>query len=182
MKWQMGKGNYECSLDLEPGCLNKNKAQEAVDKAKIGGFTWQTGGCTANMAPCTTIRGFQCPYKVPRNEKGYDWSVDPQSLCEYFDALTTAQNADYFISNMSYLMAMNRSSTMLRQRKFLIVDEAHQLASAMTSFYSLDFSVKVIERLLQLPSHQQVLEAAEKDREIMQKDRTKNLESWTPAN
>ena len=125
---------------------------------------------------------FQCPYKVPRNEKGYDWSVDPQSLCEYFDALTTAQNADYFISNMSYLMAMNRSSSMLRQRKFLIVDEAHQLASAMTSFYSLDFSVKVIERLLQLPSHQQVLEAAEKDREIMQKDRTKNLESWTPAN
>jgi len=182
MRSVMGKGNYECSLDLEPGCLNKNKAQEAVDKAKIGGFTWQTGGCTANMAPCTTIRGFQCPYKVPRNEKGYDWSVDPQSLCEYFDALTTAQNANYFISNMSYLMAMNRSSSMLRQRKFLIVDEAHQLASAMTSFYSLDFSVKVIERLLQLPSHQQVLEAAEKDREIMQKDRTKNLESWTPAN
>ena len=141
MRSVMGKGNYECSLDLEPGCLNKNKAQEAVDKAKIGGFTWQTGGCTANMAPCTTIRGFQCPYKVPRNEKGYDWSVDPQSLCEYFDALTTAQNADYFISNMSYLMAMNRSSTMLRQRKFLIVDEAHQLASAMTSFYSLDFCV-----------------------------------------
>ena len=79
--------------------------KQAVDKAKIGGFTWQTGGCTANMAPCTTIRGFQCPYKVPRNEKGYDWSVDPQSLCEYFDALTKAQNADYFISNMSYLMA-----------------------------------------------------------------------------
>ena len=47
MRSVMGKGNYDCSLDLEPGCLNKAKAQEAVDKAKIGGFTWQTGGCTA---------------------------------------------------------------------------------------------------------------------------------------
>lgn len=182
MRSVMGKGNYECNLDLEAGCINKTRAQEAVDRAVIGGFTWQTNGCTANMAPCSLIRGFECPYRNPRNDKGYDWNTDPKSLCEYFESLTNAQNARYFISNMSYLMAMNRSSSMLKQRDFLIVDEAHQLASAMTSFYSLDFSVKLIERLLQLPSHQQVVEAAEKDREIMQKDRTKKLESWTPTN
>jgi len=182
MRSVMGKGNYECSLDLEPGCLNKQRAQEAVDRATIGGFNWQTGGCTASMAPCSLIRGFSCPYKVPKTENGYNWGVDPTSLCEYYESLTNAQNSRFFISNMSYLMAMNQSSKMVKQRDFLIVDEAHQLASAMTGFYSLDFSVKVIERLLQLPTHQQVLESAEKDRPILQKERSKKLESWTPTN
>ena len=183
MRSVMGKGNYDCRLDVEAGTVNERTAQEALDRAKIGGFQWQTKGCTANMAPCSMIKGFKCDYKTPRKDSGeYDWGVDTDLLCDYFEALANAQNAGYFISNMSYLMAMNRVGSMLPQRDFLIVDEAHQLTEAMTGFFSLDFSVKIIERLLQLPTHQEVLKASEADQFTLQQVRKRALESWHPNN
>lgn len=180
MRNVMGKGNYECDLDIEGGCLDEKTAKKALDKAKIG-LAHQTVGCRANLAPCSMIRGFQCPYKTPKKNNKYDWSIPPESLCDYFGALTEAQNARYFISNMSYLMGLNMAgSGFISQRPFLVIDEAHQLSSAMTSFFSLDFSIKVIERLLDLPTHQEVLEASETKREDLQNIRTKMLTSWTP--
>lgn len=183
MRSVMGKGNYDCRLDVASGNLNEKTAQEALDRARIGGFQWQTKGCTANMAPCSMIKGFKCDFKTPRKDSGaYDWGADPSLLCDYFEALGNAQNAGYFISNMSYLMAMNRVGSMLPQRDFLIVDEAHQLTEAMTGFFSLDFSVKIIERLLQLPTHQDVLKANAADQTAFQNLRKKTLDSWHPNN
>jgi len=183
MRSVMGKGNYDCRLDVESGNTNEAVAQEALDRSLIGGFQWQTKGCSASMAPCSMIKGFKCDYKTPRTESGaYNWGFDTDLLCDYFEALANAQNAGYFISNMSYLMAMNQVGSMLPQRDFLIVDEAHQLTSAMTGFFSLDFSVKVIERLLQLPTHQEVLKASEADQIAFQNLRKRTLESWHPNN
>ena len=69
---------------------------------------------------------------------------------------------------------------MIPQSPLLIVDEAHQLSSAMTSMFSLDFSVKIIEKLLDLPTHQEVLEASETERESLQEIRTAMLKPWHP--
>lgn len=181
MRNVMGKGNYDCELDLEPGCIDEKVAQKALDKNKLG-LKHDTHGCRANLAPCTLIRGFQCPYKTPRKKDNkYDWSANPESMCDYFGALTEAQNAHYFVSNMSYLMGLNMAgSNMIPQRPLLIVDEAHQLSSAMTSMFSLDFSVKIIEKLLDLPTHQEVLEASETEREGLQEIRTAMLKPWHP--
>tara|TARA_B100002019_G_scaffold35851_4_gene30024 strand:- start:371 stop:2584 length:2214 start_codon:yes stop_codon:yes gene_type:complete len=183
MRSVMGKSNYDCRLDVEAGTINEKIAKEALDRSKIGGFKWNTQGCTANMAPCSLIKGFKCDYRTPKNAEGqYNWGVDPNLLCDYFEALANAQNSGYFISNMSYLMAMNRVGSMLPKRDFLIIDEAHQLTEAMTGFFSLDFSIKVIERLLQLPSHQEMLKASEADRHTLQQQRSKVLGSWHPNN
>jgi len=181
MRSVMGRGNYSCKLDITPGCISLDQAQEALDRSQLG-MPSMGEEIPANLAPCATCPGFKCSYKNPRAGVGLDWSVDPQKLCDYFSALTKAQNSRYFIGNTTYLMGLNQVGTYLKQRDLLIVDEAHTLPSSMTSFFSLDLSIRTIERLLGLMSFQKILKAPEAQQEALQNERNRVLKVWDPRN
>lgn len=179
MRSVMGRGNYNCKLDITPGCISLDQAQEALDRAQLG-MPALGEEIPANLAPCSSCPGFNCSYKNPRAKVGLDWSVDPEKLCDYFSALTKAQNSRYFIGNTTYLMGLNQVGTYLKQRDLLIVDEAHTLPSSMTSFFSLDLSIRTIERLLGLMSFQKILKAPEAQQEALQNERNRVLKIWDP--
>ncbi len=182
MRSVMGRSNYECKLDIAAGCRDGEMATLALEQA-LAGLT-SSSGIGSHLAPCKTcVDDFKCSYKTPtKSIKGssrtwvYDWGVDSSSLCDYFGALTEAQNARFFIGNNQYLMGLNSAAHILPQRTFLICDEAHNLASAMTNFYALDLSVRSIERLLGVPS----FEEASKDDSVMAQ-RNRRLTPWTPS-
>lgn len=149
----MGRGNYDCMLDVEPGLENIGKAKAALEN--VGNSSPQT--CTAALAPCKFAKGFKCSMMNPVSGDGeWDFDVNPNDLCDYFGSLTRAQNAFYFVGNTAYLMAMNRSGRMLKERPFLIIDEAHQLANNMMSFYSLTISHRVLEKIFRVPTNSEI--------------------------
>ena len=78
----------------------------------------------------------------------------------------------YFVGNTAYMMAMNRSGKVIKKRPLLIVDEAHQLANNMMSFYSLTLSQKALERLFRVPTLSEVSNMKNKDKKaIMERKR-----------
>ena len=156
MKSVMGRANYDCLLDIEPGTDDLKLANEALEN--VGTTSPQT--CNASLAPCKYAKGFNCTKKNPTGIGGImDFNVDADSLCDYYGALTTAQKSRYFVGNTAYMMGMNRSGKVLPKRPFLIIDEAHQLANNMMSFYSLNISQRMLERLFKAPSQQEVKDA-----------------------
>jgi len=84
----MGRGNYSCKLDVEPGCRDADVAEAAVQRARAG--IAPAKSCTADTAPCVTIKDFQCPYKNPKEGDKMRWDVEPTSLCDYYGSLTKA--------------------------------------------------------------------------------------------
>jgi len=145
----MGRANYDCMLDVEAGLDDLKLANEALENISAT----PSGSCSAALAPCKFTKGFKCSKMNPISPLGeWDFGIPPENLCGYFSALTKAQNSMYFVGNTAYLMAMNRSGRILKKRPFLIVDEAHQLANNMMSFYSLNISQRVLERLFNVPS------------------------------
>lgn len=174
----MGKGNYDCMLDVEAGLDDLNVANEALEN--VG--TTSPGSCSAALAPCKFTNGFKCSFKNPVSPVGeWDFGVPTDNLCSYFSALTKAQNSMYFVGNTAYLMAMNQSGKVLKERPFLIVDEAHQLAKNMMSFYSLNISQRVLEKIFRVPSATDVKnEKSEMKRKTLIKQReriTKQFDS-----
>jgi ATP-dependent DNA helicase DinG len=165
----MGKGNYDCMLDVEAGLDDLNAANEALEN--VG--TTSPGSCSAALAPCKFTAGFKCSFKNPVSPLGeWDFGVPTDNLCSYFSALTKAQNSMYFVGNTAYLMAMNQSGKVLKERPFLIVDEAHQLANNMMSFYSLNISQRVLEKIFRVPSASDVKkEKSEMKRKALIKQR-----------
>tara|TARA_R110000824_G_scaffold77072_1_gene195039 strand:- start:3607 stop:5874 length:2268 start_codon:yes stop_codon:yes gene_type:complete len=153
MKTIMGRGNYDCLLDVEPGLDNADEAQKALDA--IG--TSSPESCSAALAPCKFAEGFKCTKKNPVSPTGdWDFGVDADSLCSYFGALTKAQNSMYFVGNTAYMMAMNKSGKVIKKRPLLIIDEAHQLANNMMSFYSLTVSQRSLEKIFRVPTLSEV--------------------------
>ena len=143
----MGRANYDCMLDVEAGLDDLKLANEALENISAT----PSGSCSAALAPCKFTKGFKCSKMNPISPLGeWDFGIPPENLCGYFSALTKAQNSMYFVGNTAYLMAMNRSGRILKKRPFLIVDEAHQLANNMMSFYSLNISQRVLERLYEV--------------------------------
>ena len=169
MKSVMGRGNYDCLLDVEAGCDDVKVAEEAL--ANVTTTSPET--CSAALAPCKYAKGFKCTKMTPKNEIGmYDFDADPNSMCSYFSALTRAQKAMFFVGNTAYMMAMGKSGKVLPQRPFLIVDEAHQLANNMMSFHSLTVSQRMLEKLFRLPTQQDISSAKSKNKkEIYSKQR-----------
>jgi Rad3-related DNA helicase len=167
----MGRGNYDCMLDVEAGLDDLNAAQEALES--VG--TTSPGSCSAALAPCKFTKGFKCSFMNPVSPMGeWDFGVPTDSLCSYFASLTKAQNSMYFVGNTAYLMAMNQSGKVLKERPFLIVDEAHQLANNMMSFFSLNITQRVLERLFRVPSANEVAkEKSEMKKTAMMKQREK---------
>jgi Rad3-related DNA helicase len=180
MRSVMGKGNYDCSLDLEPNCRSQAEAERAVEAAKMGSSP-QTGGCTADTAPCSTI-GFKCAFKLPVEKGSIQWGIEGNSLCDYFGALREAHHNRYFVGNTSYLMGMNQSGRYLAQRDLLIVDEAHTLPGSMADFYSFDLSVKKLERLVGIPTFNDIMDAVSAEAVRLQGVRDKMLGAWSPTN
>ena len=169
MKSVMGRGNYDCLLDVEAGCDDVKVAYEALEKAtKTSPET-----CSAALAPCKYAKGFKCTKMNSKDEMGmYDFSVNPDTLCGYFSALTKAQNSMFFVGNTAYMMAINKSGKILPQRPFLIVDEAHQLANNMMSFHSLTVSQRMLEKLFRLPTQADISNTkSEKKKEDYRKQR-----------
>lgn len=178
MKSIMGRGNYPCKLDVEPGCREKDVAEAAVQRAKAG--IKGDNSCTADTAPCVTVKDFQCPYKNPKDgEKGMRWDVSPDTLCDYYASLTNAQNAEYFVANMAYATAIGMTP-MLPQREFLIVDEAHNLPDVMVGAFTLDLSERMLERLLGIKTMAEVLELSGSDQVNAHEDRKTLLSPWRP--
>jgi Rad3-related DNA helicase len=169
MKSVMGRGNYDCLLDVESGCDDATVAQTALDNATDK----SPETCSAALAPCKYAKGFKCTKKNPIDAMGsFDFTVNPNSLCDYYSALTKAQNSMYFVGNTAYMMAINKSGKILPQRPFLIVDEAHQLANNMMSFHSLTVSQRMLEKLFRLPTQQDISNAkSEKKKDIFRKER-----------
>ena len=169
MKSVMGRGNYDCLLDVEAGCDDVKVAQEALERATDK----SPETCSAALAPCKYAKGFKCTKMTPKNDMGmYDFNADPNGMCSYFGSLTRAQNAMYFVGNTAYMMAMGKSGKVLPQRPFLIVDEAHQLANNMMSFHSMTVSQKMLEKLFRLPTQQDILNAkSERKKEEYRKQR-----------
>jgi len=179
MKSIMGRGNYDCMLDVEGGLENIGEAQKALEN--VGNKS--PGTCSAALAPCKFAKGFKCTMKNPVSPDGeWDFSVDDTKLCDYFGSLTKAQNALYFVGNTAYMMAMNRSGKMIKERPFLIVDEAHQLANNMMSFFSLSLSQRVLEKLFKTPTATDVKnQRDETKRNRMQSQREIILKVFDPA-
>ena len=162
MKSVMGRGNYDCLLDVEAGCDDVKVAEEALERAT--NKSPQT--CTAALAPCKYAKGFKCTKMIPKNEMGqFDYTADSNSMCDYYGALNKAQNAMYFVGNTAYMMAMNKSGKVLPQRPFMIVDEAHQLANNMMSFHSLTVSQRMLEKLFRLPTQQDIFKRKKREKE-----------------
>ncbi|MBP98484.1 hypothetical protein CMK18_21245 [Candidatus Poribacteria bacterium] len=169
MKSVMGRGNYDCLLDVEAGCDDVKVAEEALERAT----NTSPETCSAALAPCKYAKGFKCTKMTPKNPLGqYDFTVNPDSLCSYYSALTKAQNSMYFVGNTAYMMAINKSGKVLPQRPFLIVDEAHQLSNNMMSFHSLTVSQRMLEKLFRLPTQNDISNAkSEKRKEEYRKQR-----------
>ena len=145
---------------------SKQLANEALEQALQGNIGTS---CDASAAPCKTIGAeFKCSFKL--NLKDYDES---QELCDYYDSLSDARNSRYFISNVSYLMALHSAApgVYLPSRPFLVVDEAHNLIKNMMSQFSIDLSLGTLERLFHIPKESEDAN-----------QRTKMLTSWSPNN
>lgn len=180
MKSVMGRANYDCMLDVEPGLDDVAKAKEALEN--VGDTSPKT--CNASLAPCKYAKGFSCSLKNPTGVGGImDFNVESNSLCGYYGALTDAQKSRYFVGNTAYMMGMNRSGKVLPQRPFLIIDEAHQLASNMMSFYALNISQRMLERLFKAPSAQDVANAKSKSKKTtLEAQRTLMLKEFNADN
>ncbi len=161
----MGRGNYDCKLKIEPGCRSLPLAEEALIEVLTGTADQSMKSPKAHLAPCRTCGPeFKCDFK-PKTNAGVGgassldwWGADQDSLCDYFAALAGAQKSRYFISNTSYLMALGQAGgSMLPTRELLIADEAHHLPNALAGFYATDLSIRHLERLLDVPSFDDVV-------------------------
>ena len=178
MRSVMGRGNYGCKLGVEAGERDPAVVEAAVQQARAG--IGKAGNCTADVAPCVTIKDFKCPYKNPMSPEGkMDWSVNPIDLCGYYAALTEAQTSDYFVANMAYAAALGWTP-MMPQREFLVVDEAHNLPDVLVGAFSLDLSERMLERLLGVLSMPQILELSGVEQTREMERRNTALAAWRP--
>ena len=181
MRSVMGRANYDCLLDVEPGLDDVQEAEKALDAAT----DVSPGTCNASLAPCKYAKGFACTKKNPMKEglSVMDFEVDADSLCDYYGALTKAQQSMYFVGNTAYLMGMNRSGKVLPKRPFIIVDEAHQLANNMMIFYALNVSQRMLEKLFKAPSAADVKNAkSESKKKTLEAQRNLILKQFDPKN
>jgi Rad3-related DNA helicase len=179
MRSVMGRGNYDCKLKISPGVRNLDQANNALAAHRAGTDTQDTSATSpkAHLAPCRTCGPeFKCDYKPSSSgggSGGYDW-WDTKELCDYFSALAAAQKSRYFISNTSYLMALGQAgSLILPPRDLLIIDEAHHLPNALAGFYAVDLNNRHLERLLGVPSFDEVVSDPN-----LAKTREKLLSPW----
>ena len=159
MRSVMGRGNYDCNLKISPGVRNIAQANDALENHRAGNENPNDKSPKAHLAPCRTCGpDFKCDYKPASGSNGgYDW-WDSKELCDYFAALAAAQKSRYFISNTSYLMALGQAgSLILPTRDLLVIDEAHHLPNALASFYAVDINNRHLERLLGVPSFDDVV-------------------------
>lgn len=180
MKSVMGRGNYGCKLPVESGERDAEVVEAAVQQVRAG-IAVKSKGCTADVAPCVTIKDFKCPYKNPKKRvgDGLDWTVAPETLCDYYGGLTEAQNSDYFVANMAYAAALGWTP-MMPQREFLVVDEAHNLPDVLVGAFSLDLSERMLERLLGVMSMPQILDLAGAEQTAEMERRNLKMSSWRP--
>ena len=163
----MGRGNYDCMLDIEPGTDDLKLANEALENI---GTVARNLFCFS--APCKFTKGFKCSKMNPVSAMGeWDFGVPPENLCDYFSSLTKAQNSMYFVGNTAYLMAMNQSGKILKNDHSLLWTK-HQLANNMMSFYSLNISQRVLEKIFKAPSLKEIQsEKSEMKKKTLQKQR-----------
>jgi Rad3-related DNA helicase len=180
MRSVMGKGNYDCKLDVEPNCRSEPEAIKAVEAHKMK-LPMATAGCSADLAPCSNI-GFKCSLRLPIQNQQIDWAVESKNLCGYYGALHEAHHNRFFVGNTHYLMGMNQSDAYLKQRDLLIIDEAHTLPHNMADFYAFDLSIKKMEKLLGIPTFNDIMESIDSQAINLQNQRNTMLTPWNPVN
>lgn len=84
------------------------------------------------------FRGLQSPGRVPGCDDGPCRSGVPCSLrdggCYYYDSVRAAQQARLVVSNYAYWMYQGRYGKGLGEFDLLVLDEAHEAASAVSDF------------------------------------------------
>jgi Rad3-related DNA helicase len=176
----MGKNNYNCKLEIPQGCTDETKINQALKQALLSDP--DSDKCSADLAPCSTMENFNCPFKISIGESTMDktnYSDNTQSLCGYYQSLHDATNGQFFLTNASYLMRMWPSG-LLPQREILIVDEAHNLAPTLINHYSLDISQKILEILFDIPTYKDIQEAKGDVKARYKTRRDKLLKAWNP--
>jgi Rad3-related DNA helicase len=144
-----GRGNYSCWLNVPPNCTDEELVNREVERVQNQGPS-DSDRCSSDMAPCKTIKNFNCPFRFSIEELNPEesfFSDNSGDFCGYFNDLHDALFSRYFLTNMNY-MASSWVHGHLPQRPLLVVDEAHNLESALMSHFSLDLSLKQIGNFL----------------------------------
>ena len=144
-----GRGNYSCWLNVPPNCTDEELVQKEVERVQNYGAS-DSDRCPSDLAPCKTLKNFNCPFKFSIEELLVEDSIisdGSSDFCGYFDDLHDALFSRYFLTNMNY-MASSWVHGHLPKRPLLIVDEAHNLESALMSHFSLELSKRNLERFL----------------------------------
>ena len=144
-----GRGNYSCWLNVPPNCTDEELVNREVERVQNQGPS-DSDRCSSDMAPCKTIKNFNCPFRFSIEELDPEesfFSDNAGDFCGYFNDLHDALFSRYFLTNMNY-MASSWVHGHLPQRPLLVVDEAHNLESALMSHFSLDLSLKQIGNFL----------------------------------
>lgn len=180
MNNMMGKNNYSCKLKIPQGCTDENKINLALAEAILNDEDSDT--CSTDLAPCTTIENFNCPFRFSIGElkEGATKKSDNNgSFCGYYQSLYDATFGQYFLTNASYMVSMWPHGV-LPERDLLIVDEAHNLPQTLASHYSLDITHKTLETLFNIPSYKDVRQAKGELKTRYLKRRENLLKSWNP--
>ena len=176
MKVVKGRSNYKCNLSIPNNCDDEEILNEAIEyyltnKGDV------SDNCNADIAPCVRVKNFNCPFKFSiekLKENKSNYSDNLGDFCGYYSDLAQATNSNYFLTNMNYL-ASTFSIGNLSPRDLLIVDEAHNLESALMSHYSLDFKLNDFEDYFGVPSRVD----CKKNPNLVEK-RKSLLSSWKP--
>ena len=176
----MGKSNYSCRLNIPSGCEDMKLIDVALEEALQNDS--YSDSCSADLAPCSTVKDFNCPFKFSigkLNEEEDKTSVNSEDLCGYYSALHQGFMGDYFLTNASYLMSMWPLGV-LGDRDLLIVDEAHNLGNSMMSHFSLSLSYSSFEGLFSIPLRKDISSAQGETKKRLLAMRENLLKAWNP--
>jgi len=176
----MGKNNYKCKLNIPQGCMDEKVIEEAIKSSENGAA--DSDRCSTDLAPCTTMENFNCPFKFSIGElveSESDFSDIPSNLCGYYGSLKSAFYGQFFLTNASYLVSMWPLGV-LPQRDLIIVDEAHNLAHTLMNHYSVEINHKALEALFNIPSWNEIKETNGEVKSRLLLRRNNLLKNWNP--
>ena len=176
MKVVKGRSNYKCNLNVPANCEDIEVLEKAIEDFKATGVI-HSDNCTSDNAPCTKVKNFNCSFKFSIEElhdSDSSFSDNSSNFCGYFSDLAVATKSHFFLTNMNYLASAFPTGNLL-QRDLLIVDEAHNLESALMSHYSLDFTLSDLEMFFGVPTRKEC-----KGDNHKTERRNRMLEAWSP--